>query len=96
VIYTSPIEASTGAVGAATSVNVGSSDYTNLTEDHSGEYLYGGGSQLTSQCTAYDGPFCPDAVGSWKVDSGGTLTEQSQVALSHASGPGIVAVATSH
>jgi 6-phosphogluconolactonase (cycloisomerase 2 family) len=96
VIYTSPIDASTGAVGAATSVNVGSSDYTNLTEDHSGEYLYGGGSQLTSQCTAYDGPFCPDAVGSWKVDSGGTLTEQSQVALSHASGPGIVAVATSH
>jgi hypothetical protein len=94
VIYTSPIDASTGAVGAATSVNVGSSDYTNLTEDHSGEYLYGGGSQLTSQCTAYDGPFCPDAVGSWKVDSSGTLTEQSQVALSYASGPGIIAVAT--
>jgi hypothetical protein len=95
VIYTSPIDASTGAIGAATSVNVGSFEYTNLTEDHSGEYLYSGGSQLTSQCTAYGGPFCPDAVGSWKIDSGGTLTEQSQVTLSYASGPGIVAVATS-
>jgi 6-phosphogluconolactonase (cycloisomerase 2 family) len=94
VIYTSPIDASTGAVGAATSVNVGSFDYPNLTEDHSGEYLYSGGSQLTTQCTAYGGPFCPDAVGSWKINSSGTLTEQSQVALSYASGPGIVAVAT--
>jgi hypothetical protein len=94
VIYTSPIDASTGAVGAATSVNVGSFDYQNLTEDHSGEYLYSGGSQLTSQCAAYDGPFCPDAVGSWKIDSSGTLTQQSQVGLSYASGPGIVAVAT--
>jgi hypothetical protein len=94
VIYTSPIDAGTGAVGAATSVNVGSFDYPNLTEDHSGEYLYTGGSQLTSQCTAYGGPNCPDAVGSWKVDSSGTLTEQSQVALSYASGPGIIAVAT--
>jgi hypothetical protein len=96
VIYTSPIDGSTGAVGAATSVNVGSFDYADLTEDHSGEYLYSGGSQLTSQCTAYDGPFCPDAVGSWKITSSGTLTEQSQVALSYASGPGIIAVATSH
>jgi hypothetical protein len=96
VIYTSPIDASTGAVGPATPVNVGSFDYPNLTEDHSGEYLYGGGSQLTTQCTAYDGPFCPDAVGSWKIGSSGTLTGQSQVPLSYASGPGILAVATSH
>jgi hypothetical protein len=94
-IYTSPIDASTGALGATTSVSTGSFFYTNLTEDHSGEYLYSGGSQLTTQCTAYGGPFCPDAVGSWKVDSSGTLTQQSQVGLTYSSGPGIIAVATS-
>ena len=95
-IYTSTINASTGAVGAAaTSVNTGSFEYTNLSEDHSGEYLYSGGSQITSQCTAYNGPFCPDAVGSWKVGSSGTLTQKSQMGLSFSSGPGTVAVATS-
>lgn len=95
VIYSSPINASTGALSAATSVNTGSFVYPDLTEDHSGEYLYSGGSELTSQCTAYNGPFCPDAVGSWKVDSSGTLTQQLQVALSYSSGPGTIAVATS-
>jgi hypothetical protein len=93
VIYTSTIDASSGTVGAATSVSTGSFDYPYVTEDHSGEYLYGGGSQLTTQCLAYGGPFCPDAVSSWKV--GSALTEKSEVPLTYSSGPGIIAVATS-
>jgi hypothetical protein len=93
LIYTSPINGSTGALGTATFVSTGSFFYDDLTEDHSGEYLYSGGSELTSQCTAYDGPFCPDAVGSWTI--GSTLTQESQTALTYSSGPGIVAVATS-
>lgn len=96
LIYTSPINAGTGAVGtAAVSVTTGSFIYTNLAEDHSGEFLYSGGSELTSQCTVNDGPFCPDAVGSWKVGSSDTLTKQSQVGLTYSSGPGIISVATS-
>lgn len=93
VIYTSGINESTGALGAATSVSTGSFLYTNLTEDHSGEFLYSGGSELTTQCTAYNGPFCPDAVGSWKI--GSSLAQETQTGLTYTSGPGILAVATS-
>ncbi len=96
VIYVSTINSTTGAVGTANAIDTGSFSDSSLTEDHSGKYLYTGGSEITTQCLAYHGPFCPDAVGSWKIGgSGNELINQSQLPLTYSSGPGIVSVAAS-
>jgi len=72
--------------------STGDFTYKVLAEDHSGNYLYGGGSTYGSNCTY---SLCPDAVGSFAIGSNGTLTQETQTGLSYGSGPGILAIATS-
>ncbi|HZR56885.1 MAG TPA: beta-propeller fold lactonase family protein [Terriglobales bacterium] len=74
-LSTYKIVPATGALGAPTETPTGHDIYFQLVEDHSGQFVYGGGEDC-SGCTEGTN-FPPGVVASWRVDSSGKPTSLS-------------------
>jgi hypothetical protein len=95
VLESGAISYDTGALGAFTNTNTGQYDMASVAEDHSGNYLYTGGTDYTGT-TCLNTGYCPMVVESWTIGSTDVPTPLStQIPGNYISGIPIFSIATS-